>query len=70
MSNCHFEDFEDILTPVNRDWYQRQPMHRDILAWRLKRFRVRNLRLIRLYIMNQFLHFGIFEDGFTVTQNA
>ena len=23
--NSHFERFEDILTPVNRDWYQRHP---------------------------------------------
>jgi len=29
-----------------------------------------NLKLIRLYITNWFLHFGIHENVFTITQNA
>jgi len=31
---------------------------------------VRNLRLIRSHIMHYFLHFGVHENAFTITQNA
>ena len=38
--------------------------------WKLRRFYVRNLRLISLYTVHYFLHFCFHENVFTITPNA
>jgi len=68
MSNSHFEGFEDILTPSIGTGINSIPLKH---PWGLGRFRMRNLRLMRVYIVHTvFFTFGIHENAFTTIQNA